>query len=420
MTTRAAPPLADPETHIVAVEEDTPHGAVWCARAAYSAEFRHGRVALASARDIPAAGMALVARDRTAAAVAPDAWVVLDVESTGLGARAGTFAFLVGIGAWQDGGFAIEQFLMRDPSDEPALLHAVASRLEGAAGLLTFNGKAFDVPLLQTRWAMARLPPPRVPEPHCDLLHAARRIWSRAAGECRLSALERRVLGVRRGRDVPGRDVPERYLDYLRGAPATLLDDVLRHNRADLLSLALLATDAARFPARARASGESGGDAARDRARVARLYAEAGDTATAGALYASCLVEGAPQAERQAARAWLARQAARAGDAARACALWEAMLAEEPGLAEPYAALAKTLEHRLRDPARALGWVDERLRAAPVAAVEAAALAHRRARLARKLGAPPQSPPPPWAGEGEMRCTLPLASLDARTRTLLP
>jgi uncharacterized protein YprB with RNaseH-like and TPR domain len=420
MSVRSAPPLVASETAIVAGEETTPHGAVWYARAAYEAEFRHGHARIDAARQVTASGLALVARDEAARQVAPDAWVVLDVESTGLGARAGTFAFLVGIGAWHGGSFAIEQFLLRDPSEEPALLHAVALRLQRAAGLLTFNGKAFDVPLLQARCTLARQSPPPVPRAHCDLLHAARRIWSSTAGTCRLAALERRHLGVRRGRDVAGRDVPERYLDYLRGAPAAILDDVLRHNRADLLSLALLATQAARFPERAQASGDAGGDAARDRVRAARLYAAAGDTLTAAALYAACLGDDVPQPERQAARAWLARTAVRAGDLVRACVLWQAMLAEEPDRMEPYADLAKTFEHRLRDPARALDWVEAGLRVGRVAAAAADALAHRRGRLVRKLGGPAQPGLAQAPGDGAMSGVRPLASLDGPTRTLLP
>ena len=417
---RPAPPLADPETRLEAIEESTPHGVLWLARATYPDRYRHGRAQVASGRDFLPADLALVSRERAAAGVACDGWLVLDVESTGLGAHAGTIAFLVGIGAFTAHGFVVEQLLMRDPSDEPALLHALAARLERAPGLVTFNGKAFDLPLLSTRFAMARRSAPHARVVHCDLLHTARRLWARGAGECRLGALERRFLGVRRGHDVAGRDVPDLYLDYLRGGSGAALDAVLRHNRADLLSLMLLTADAARFPRRARDGFAPGSDGARDRARAARLHADAGATAEARALYAACLGSDAPRDVRQSARAWLARTRVRGGDLAGACALWRQMLEEEPDLVEPVEALAKTFEHRLRDPARALAWVDERLAGARLVPAAAAALAHRRARLTRKLGGIPPAGGPRLPGEGSESRLESQASLDRPQRTLLP
>jgi hypothetical protein len=220
---------------------------------------------------------------------------------------------------------------------------------------VTFNGKAFDLPLLSTRAALARRPSPHAALVHCDLLHAARRLWRGGAGDCRLGALERRILGVRRAHDVGGRDVPDLYLDYLRHGSAAGIDAVLRHNRADIVSLALLTAAAASVPARARAAPEAAGDAALDRMRVARLYAECGLLADAAALFTTCLAVDAAPVARQAARAWLARARLRSSDWGGACRLWQEMLAEDPDLLEPYTELAKTLEHRLRDPARVGG-----------------------------------------------------------------
>lgn len=413
MKERPAPTLDAPETAISSHVEETAHGPIWMARATYSPGYRHGRIALETARRWAQAGLALVARDPAALGLGPEHWVVLDVESTGLGARAGTYAFLVGLGRWDPSGdYVVEQFLMRDPADEPALLSAVSARLQAGVGLLTFNGKAFDLPLLGTRWAMQGARPSIGDLPHCDLLHAARRIWP---GECRLVALEQRWLGVRRGRDVAGRDVPDVYLDYLRGGAPERLDDVLRHNRADLLSLLLLAAEAAAFPARAAERGD-----ACDRAAAARLYAAAGDRATAAALYDTCLDSAAPAQVRQQARLWLADCAQRQGHLDAACRLWQAMLEEEPDLVEPYAALAKALEHRLRDPARALAWVETRLQGASLHRAAADAFAHRRARLARKVGGLPQAPRLPIPCDGATSAMLSAASLDGESRTLLP
>jgi uncharacterized protein YprB with RNaseH-like and TPR domain len=417
---RSAPPLAHCETDIEAALEPTPAGPLWVARATYPEAYRHGHMPVATGRAFAPSDLALVSREPRAQSVAPERWAVLDIESTGLGARAGTYAFLIGIGTWTESAFVVEQLLMRDPSDEPALLHALAARLERAGGLVTFNGKAFDLPLLATRSALARRASPHTALAHCDLLHAARRLWRSDAGDCRLAALEHRILGLRRAHDVGGRDVPDLYLDYLRDGAAAAIDVVLRHNRADIVSLALLTAAAARVPARARAEPEAGGDAALHRMRVARLYAEAGLQGDAAALFATCLAAEAAPVARQAARAWLARARLQAGDCNGACRLWQEMLEEDPDLLEPYTELAKTLEHRLRDPARALGWVEQRLAGARLAAPDAAQLAHRRARLARKLGGIPLLPVAPEPDAATTGGAASQPSLDGASRSLLP
>jgi hypothetical protein len=153
---RQAPPLAEPETAIEAGDQETPHGPVWVASALYPDLYRHGRVHVTTARAWDAGGLAWVALEPRAGALGLERWAFVDVETTGLGARAGTVAFLVGIGWREPGGFRGEQILERDPGVERALLHAVGSRLRAFQGIVTFNGKAFDLPVLETRYALAQ------------------------------------------------------------------------------------------------------------------------------------------------------------------------------------------------------------------------------------------------------------------------
>jgi uncharacterized protein YprB with RNaseH-like and TPR domain len=373
-----------------AAELDTPDGAVWVARGLYADDFRHGRVHVAGARAWDAAGLARLAREPRVAGLPLESWAFVDIETTGLGTQAGIWAFLVGIGWMDAGGFRIEQILLRDPSEEPALLHTVSERLGAFAGIVTFNGKAFDLPVLQTRFALARRRTPQAGLVHCDVLHAGRRAWGHRFESCRLAALERRLLGVRRANDLDGRLVPQAFLDYLRRGEGAILDPVLARNRMDLLSLLLVAAEAARFFEHVRRGGfgvaARGAALAEDRLQAARLLRLEGDTTGAAELLELCLAGTAALPERAAARTLLASLRKREGDLENACRLWEEQLREDPTRVEAVEELAKVEEHRRRDPAAALARVEARLGLGALDAASEAALRHRRARLERKLG----------------------------------
>ena len=164
----------------------------------------------------------------------------LDTETTGLGGS-GTVAFLVGTGFLTDNGFEVHQFLMRDYPEEPYLLKHVAAGLERFDVLCTFNGTTFDVPLLESRFLMNRMDRKRLLElPHLDLLHMCRRLWKLRLGRCNLGRLEEVVLGKPRTDDLPGSEVPQRYFTYLKTKQISLLEDVLKHNAQDIMSLCVL------------------------------------------------------------------------------------------------------------------------------------------------------------------------------------
>ena len=86
----------------------------------------------------------------------PQQWLFLDTETTGLAGGTGTYAFLVGLAWWEGGGLEVEQLFMREYSEECSLLAALAERLAERPVLVTFNGKSFDWPLLETRYRMTR------------------------------------------------------------------------------------------------------------------------------------------------------------------------------------------------------------------------------------------------------------------------
>jgi uncharacterized protein YprB with RNaseH-like and TPR domain len=181
----------------------------------------------------------------------------IDLETTGLSGGAGTLAFLVGCGYFDLGAFQVRQFLLTSHAGERALLAAVADFFDDADLIVTYNGKTFDVPVMETRWSFHRMEMPLDGVPHFDMLHPARRLWKNRLAEpafsgpdeggCRLSTLERKLFDVRRVGDVPGLEIPGRFFGFVRSGDPRPLEPVLEHNRIDLVSLAAVMARAVRL-----------------------------------------------------------------------------------------------------------------------------------------------------------------------------
>src|SRR5439155_19417396 len=165
----------------------------------------------------------------------PRSLLFLDAETTGLAGGTGTYAFLVGAAWLEDDRLILAQHFMRDFDEEPALLAALRALLERANAVVTFNGASFDLPLLETRFIMARQSWPAALS-HLDLLRPSRRVWTSCFADCRLATLEREVIGVVRDDDIPGALIPALYFDFLRSRRAAPLARVLAHNRDDILT----------------------------------------------------------------------------------------------------------------------------------------------------------------------------------------
>ena len=174
-----------------------------------------------------------------------------DTETTGLSTGAGTVIFLAASGRVEGDQVRVRQFLLPDYPDEPALLRALAADLAAAPRLVTYNGRAFDLPMLAARLTFHGLfrEQASIPAAHDDLLPDARRLFRRPLGGARLADVEAGVLGVRRVSDCPGSEVPLRYFGYLRGGSPDILAEVLDHNFQDVVSLALLEAEMARLRA---------------------------------------------------------------------------------------------------------------------------------------------------------------------------
>jgi uncharacterized protein len=172
--------------------------------------------------------------------VPPEKWCFLDTETTGLMGGSGTYAFLIGVGRITPQGFRVRQFFMRDFGEEPSVLVALTEHLKQFEVLITYNGRTYDQPLLETRFRMVRQRPPFASLEHLDLLHGARRLWNLRFDSCRLMDLESQILGVERQGDLPGELIPYVYFEYVRTQEIFRLMPVFHHNAIDILTLACL------------------------------------------------------------------------------------------------------------------------------------------------------------------------------------
>jgi uncharacterized protein YprB with RNaseH-like and TPR domain len=233
-------------TFIAPEPEGAAHSACLVIDRDYDGTRHHGRRRIETCRVSPQAPLTLFEPRLSAVEDWASRLVFFDIETTGLSGGAGTIAFLVGCGWFEAEGFRVRQWLITGPAGERVMLDALARTLDDASLLVTFNGRTFDVPFMEMRWAFHRQSSPVDDLPHFDMLPTARRLWRRREDDasCSLTALERSVLGVHRVNDVPGFEIPVRYFQFLRTGDPSLLEGVLEHNRLDVISLAVVTAHA--------------------------------------------------------------------------------------------------------------------------------------------------------------------------------
>ena len=326
----------------------------------------------------------------------PTRLLFLDLETTGLFSGAGTQAFLIGCAAIEGSSIRVRQFLLPGFEHEKALLNAMQDWAKPHGALCTYNGRTFDVPLIETRFMFHRVPCPLDAVPHLDMLHPARRMWRQrplASGtpdpddsSCSLAVLEKQIAGLHRVGDVPGYEIPSRFFKFIRTGDARPLEAVMEHNRLDLISLAAVLARAivliTRGPAAATTAQEAYG--------LARVYERGGEYENAEAALLRTIefakrVGAEPEVHGEALRrlAWIRRRDRRPHEAAEA---WNE-LAVLPRCAaalrrEAKEALAIHHEHRLKDLMSARQHAIDLL---ADGAVNPARVQHRLDRLERKL-----------------------------------
>jgi len=217
----------------------TPYGSHFETEQFFAANHRHGSYEISDLASL-APDLLSALSDGAIASSPPERWLFLDTETTGLAGGSGTYAFLVGVGSIGEEGFRVRQFFMRDYSEEASLLHALTEYISRFDVLITYNGRSYDQPLLETRYTMCRARHPFGRLEHLDLLFGARRLFRLRLENCRLVNLEDQVLGFEREGDIPGEMIPYCYFEYLRTRRAHRLPPILQHNVLDIVSLACL------------------------------------------------------------------------------------------------------------------------------------------------------------------------------------
>lgn len=319
----------------------------------------HGRYKLEL--DTPFQTIAQWAKDQRIATFAEKDFIFIDTETTGLSGGTGTYTFLIGAGKFVDGCFQFTQFFMRDPSEEPAQLFAFEEFIASGSCIVSYNGKAFDVPLINSRFTANGLKSPLGEYAHIDLLHLVRRIWSQRLSRCTLGYIEAHVLATERSEDdVPGWAIPQMYFDYLRSGDANPLLQVLYHNEMDVVSLAVLLNFSARIlddPIGAETNH------VQDLISLARLFEDMGDIERSIQLYLHGLQHDEFFADKNFEQYYiktlhrLSMIYKRQGMYSPAVKLWER--AASFNYIDAHTELAKHYEHHMREYPIAIHWTEK-------------------------------------------------------------
>jgi uncharacterized protein len=325
---------------------------------------RHGRVALSEAADAPLAALGVIGRAH------PQGLLFLDTETTGLAGGTGTLPFMVCLARIQGEQLQLGQWILTGFAGEAALLEIVGSWIKSSAQLVSYNGKSFDMPLLITRYRLARQTDPFTDKAHIDLLHLTRRACGHGWDDCRLQTAEQRLLGFVRENDFPSHLIPQAWSEFVRGGGVEPLNGIAEHNRHDVLSLAALLAMIARIYA------EPGHEAAHA-LKIAQSHAVRGNVSHAIDHLANASV---PLDE--AALVFLAKLHRQQGQDEQALAIWRQL--RQNSCVAGIEALAKYHEHVTRELEVALELAEELLRLEPASEFHA----KRRDRLRQRRARP--------------------------------
>jgi hypothetical protein len=331
-------------------EELTQLGSTFVVKNDYPLDYSHGLCKLCATPDLKL--IAQWGKTTRLLQINPQKILFLDTETSGLAGGTGTFAFLIGLGYQAADGFRLIQLFLREPGQEPALLAALARIIAPFEAVVTFNGKSFDIPLLNTRHIINGIPSPFSEIEHIDMLPLARRIWRNRLPSRALGDLETAILEVARAQEeVPGWLVPQIYFDYLNTGDARPLAGVFYHNSMDILSLAGLfnfVADMLNDPLKASEIDSL------DMIAIARLYEELGYFESAVTFYEHSLHQGMPEPFFIQTLERFALLYRRQGEWDAAVRLWEKAVEHEQ--VNACVELAKYYEHQRKDYSEAIRW----------------------------------------------------------------
>jgi uncharacterized protein len=311
----------------------------------------YGQIPIAMGLQIPADILGFLSRDASFEGLDLSTALFLDLETTGLAGGTGTVPFLVGLAYYRDERFKVTQFFLNEMAEEDRLVRELAQFIldMGFKSLVTYNGKAFDVPLVETRFALHRTPCPLRGMPHLDFLFSARSLWKHKYDSCRLFHLAQQIVQAERAEDIPGAEIPLRYFQYIRSGDFSLIDPILYHNQEDLLSLLGVVVAGAILVERNREAAARGEGDPMDLYGVARLFERAGDAATSAALLQKALSGGRGLTAEVSlvARKKLSHHFKKTKDWDKALPFWQEMAAGEE--VDCFRELSMYFEHTAKD-----------------------------------------------------------------------
>lgn len=318
----------------------------------YPLDYQHGKIKFPA--EISTANINRSARIESR----PDAlnrMLFIDTETSGLSGGAGTFAFLIGIGRFQAEGFLLQQLIIRDPSEEPAMLLFLSNIIDSETIFVSFNGKSFDIPLVQNRFIINRMPCRLRELDHIDILHISRKLWRKHLPSCTLKDLEVAILEFSRSsEDVPGWMIPDIYFEFLRTGNPSGLSDVIYHNAQDIVSLAALFIHITNIMETEELGQEI---STNDLIAISRIYWELGSHEVAWSILQHSKTRQLNREQTSSVFSMLGKFYKNNHDYSEAAKNWE--IAANNG--DPYACieLAKYKEHIIHDIESALEWCEK-------------------------------------------------------------
>ena len=378
VTRRNAIPL---EQIIAGEEARMPYGNFFLSRGTLNADDAHGHWRICDFARPSMKATAFLIGGHASEDLSIAGGLFLDTETTGLAGGTGTFPFLIGLGWFEAGAFITCQLFARDFSEERAMLTYLSELASTKQFLVTFNGKAYDLNLLTARFILNRCQDTLSAMPHIDLLHPSRRIFSHRLENARLSTIETHILGVERDGDVPGFEIPQRYFDWLRQHDGRLLEDVFKHNRLDIVSMASLLKYLADL---LEGNEEMDHGHHGDLLKLAGLIHDRGDLQKAKRLLEALIMSHHPDVAMSARRS-LSLIYKKTHCWEEAAQLWQHLLASKPHKTFASEELAKFYEHHARECGKALEIVRKMLDdGTHLNDAEHASLEHRLQRLLHK------------------------------------
>lgn len=346
----------DFETLPKGVEEVTSYGRHYVVRNVFDNQHCHGKVRLDRFSCDDLRRLMLLMHEKGTVADR-DSIVFLDTETTGMQGGAGMVPFLVGLGYFEGDDFHMVQYFIRDFDEEPSMLHALEKLLQRFRLVVTYNGSTFDIPLLETRFTLARFENPFAHMAHLDLLMGARRLWRNGHGSCRLVALEKGIVSFLRGPDVPGAAIPRVYFDFVNHGASPQMPGVFTHNVYDVLSLAALTVCACD-----RVTSEPAPfDNPSDLYSLARILENTAERNRCRPLYEMAIAGGLPEPSRVRAAETLAVICRRSGEHERGLAICMELMQSATFSLAAYEGAAIHFERIAGDHVRALEIVDQAL-----------------------------------------------------------